>query len=112
MTAGAAAVKAGEPVYTGGFADEALLQKVKDALRITSEYLDGELMDIIDACAADLSIAGVCVSARPIVIRAVILYAKAHFSFSADGKRFHEMYDSLKNVLRLSREFRAENRDV
>ena len=81
----------------------ALLAKVKDALRITHNGMDDELIDIIDACKQDLMFAGVdnIDQEIPLIRRAVILYAKAHFSFSDDGQRFHQAYDSLKNLLRL-----------
>ena len=82
---------------------EALLPKVKNALRITHNGMDDELVDIIDACKQDLMFAGVADidPKKPLIRRAVILYAKAHFSFSDDGQRFHQAYDSLKNLLRL-----------
>ena len=87
----------------GGLA-EMLLEKVKNALRITVPHMDEELLDIINACEQDLTFAGVCnvIASDPSIIRAVVLYAKANFSFSADGHRFHQQYDSLKNLLRLS----------
>jgi len=87
----------------GGFAD-ALLAKVKNALRITGAQMDDELTDIINACWLDLRLAGVLsVKADdPLIIRAVVLYAKANFSFSADSGHFHRSYDAVKNLLRLA----------
>ena len=88
---------------TDGFA-EALLGKVKDALKITHSHSDEEFIDIINACKQDLSLAGVSYifADEPLCIRAVILYAKAHFSFNEDLHRFQISYDSVKNLLRLS----------
>lgn len=81
----------------------ALLVKVKEALR-RPPNMDDELTDIINACKVDLALAGVRhITARdPLIIRAVILYAKANFSFSADGGNFQQAYDTLKNSLRLA----------
>jgi len=81
-----------------------LLGKIKNALRVTVSDLDEELSDIIEACFDDLRRAGVreIAGGGPQVIRAAILYAKAHFSFSADGERFHRQYDAVKNLLRLT----------
>jgi hypothetical protein len=88
---------------------DALLPKIKDALRITHTDMDVELTDIINACKQDMELAGVVniTEDEPLVIRAVILYAKAHFSFSDDGNKFQQSYDGVKNLLRLSGEGRA-----
>lgn len=84
------------------FAD-ALLGKVKSALR-RPPNMDDELTDIINACREDLALVGVCcITAHdPLIIRAVILYAKANFSFSADSGMFQQAYDTLKISLSLS----------
>ena len=51
-----------------------MLEKVRRALRITTDALDEELLDLIEAAHADLGIAGVTEAARddPLIIRAVI----------------------------------------
>lgn len=82
----------------------AMLNKVKTSLRITTTELDDELNDIIEACKADLKLAGInnIRESDPLIIRAVIIYAKANFSFSADNNKFQQIYDALKCSLRMA----------
>ena len=82
-----------------------MLYAVKTALRIKSRAFDDEVQGIIDACKADLKLAGVkspdlarTVSkpSDPLIRRAIILYAKAAFNFEDQGERYQKAYDSLK----------------
>lgn len=77
------------------------LEKVKMALRISTDALDDELLDLIDAAAIDLGIAGVVVpaSADAIVNRAVITYCKLHFGLPEDADRLKRSYDEQKAQL-------------
>lgn len=77
------------------------LEKVKMALRISTDALDDELLDLIDAAAIDLGIAGVVVpaSADAIVNRAVITYCKMHFGLPEDADRLKRSYDEQKAQL-------------
>lgn len=58
-----------------------ILEKVKLALRITTDDFDTELTDMINACLADLGIAGVTVTdtSNALLIRAICTYCKYHF---------------------------------
>lgn len=58
-----------------------ILEKVKLALRITTDDFDTELTDMINACLADLGIAGVTVTdtSNTLLIRAICTYCKYHF---------------------------------
>ena len=84
-----------------------ILEKVKVALRITTNGFDNELVDLINACLLDLGIAGVVVPYTQVVdtqgheisvldndlvIRAIITYCKVHFG-DASGV---EMLEKLK----------------
>ena len=68
-----------------------MLDKVKMALRITTDAFDDELNDLISAAALDLGIAGVIPddSTDAIVTRAIITYCKMSFGLPED-------YDKLK----------------
>lgn len=72
----------------------AILAKVKLALRITTDDFDNELTDLINACLADLGIAGVSQNdtTDALVIRAICTYCKYHFG-DANGA---EQLDRLK----------------
>ena len=81
-----------------------MLERVKLALRITTNKLDSEINELIHAAKIDLSISGVrnINEADPIIIRAVILYCKANFGLSnADSEKYQNSYDLLKMSLKL-----------
>lgn len=80
-----------------------MLDKVKSALRITSddEALNSELTDLIEAAKADLGIAGVIVPSRfdALVAKAVITYCKMSFGLPEDYDRLKRSYDEQKAQL-------------
>lgn len=87
-----------------------MLEDVKDALRISSNDLDIEITDLIDAAKADLQLSGVrstkIVDTDPLIKRAIIVYAKANFGWdNPEADRFQRSYDMLKTHLTLSAEY-------
>lgn len=80
-----------------------MLEKVKAALRISTEAFDDELNDLISAAYLDLGIAGVTnvEATDALIIRAVITYAKLNFGQPADGQfdRLKAAYDEQKAQL-------------
>ena len=80
-----------------------MLDKVKNALRITSddEALNSELTDLIEAAKADLGIAGVIVPSRfdALIAKAVITYCKMSFGLPEDYDRLKRSYDEQKAQL-------------
>ena len=71
-----------------------ILAKVKVALRIVTDDFDNEIIDLINACLLDLSIAGVTENdtTNALIIRAIITYCRVHFG-DTNGV---EEYDRLK----------------
>ena len=78
-----------------------MLNKVKLALRITTNAYDDELTDLIEAAKQDLGIAGVTVPAEvdSIVGRAIVTYCKVHFGSPDDFDRLKASYDEQKAQL-------------
>lgn len=80
-----------------------MLNKVKLALRITTESFDSELTDLINAALLDLGIAGVnefeATTTDALVIRAVITYCKLHFGEPDEFDRLKASYDEQKAQL-------------
>ena len=81
-----------------------MLEKVKLALRITTDVFNNELTQLIDAALADIGIAGVLSSvlntnAGAIVIQAVITYCKMNFGLPEDYDRLKRSYDEQKAQL-------------
>lgn len=77
------------------------LDKVKLALRISTDAFDAELADLITAAQQDLGIAGVVVSSEldAIVSRAIIVYCKMSFGLPEDYEKLKRSYDEQKAQL-------------
>ena len=95
-----------------------MLNQVKAALRIKTASVDDEVQWLIDACLADLRIVGIIIPeppakvifpsvGDPLILRAVILYAKAHFGFSDNSEKYQKAYDYLKCALSLAGDYHA-----
>ena len=81
-----------------------MLEKVKLALRITTNAYDSELEDLIEAAKADLGIAGVVLpeTLDAIVSRAVVTYCKVHFGSPDDFDRLKASYDEQEAQLSMA----------
>lgn len=78
-----------------------MLDKVKIALRISTNAFDSELTDLIAAAKQDLGIAGVEIpdAIDEIVTRAIITYCKMSFGLPEDYDRLKRAYDEQKAQL-------------
>lgn len=81
-----------------------MLEKVKLALRITTNAFDSELNGLISAAQLDLGIAGVKVPTTldAIVELAIITYCKVHFGEPDDYNRLKASYDEQKAQLSMA----------
>jgi hypothetical protein len=84
-----------------------MLDKVKLALRITTNAFDDELNDLISAAQIDLGIAGVVIPEEidAIVSRAVITYCKLHFGEPDEYDRIKASYDEQKAQLAMCADY-------
>lgn len=78
-----------------------MLDKVKLALRITTDAFDDELTDLIAAARLDLGIAGVIVPEEidALVGLAIITYCRVHFGSPEEYDRLKAAYDEQKAQL-------------
>lgn len=81
-----------------------MLDKVKLALRITTQAFDSEIADLIAAALADLGIAGVIANdeADPLIIRAVTTYCRVNFGQPDDYDQLKTAYDEQKAQLSMA----------
>lgn len=86
-----------------------MLEKVKLALRITTDAFDSELNDLIDAAKLDLGIAGVVLppvttesNLDAIISRAIVTYCKVNFGEPDDYDRLKASYDEQKAQLSMA----------
>ena len=85
-----------------------MLQKIKDALRVSGSDLDEEIQDLIHAAKADLRLSGITKNEDdPLIVRAITIYCKAHFGYEepAQAELFMKSYNALKSHLALSQEY-------
>lgn len=78
-----------------------MLEKVKIALRISTNAYDSELNDLIEAAKLDLGVAGVVVpqTIDALVSKAIITYCKMSFGLPEDYDRLKRSYDEQKAQL-------------
>ena len=79
-----------------------MLEKVKLALRVTTNEFDTELTDLINAAVADLGIVGVTAASTTtdaLLIRAITTYCKMHFGEPDEYDRLKASYDEQKAQL-------------
>lgn len=71
-----------------------LLNVVKLSLRVTAEEYDPEVEMLVDGAVADMERVGVdpavIEALEPLVVQAVVTYAKARFGFDNDDKAFFD----------------------
>ena len=85
-----------------------MLEKVKLALRITTNAYDSELTDLIEAAKSDLGIAGVIVpittdsNIDAIIQRAIVTYCKLNFGEPDQYDRLKQSYDEQKAQLSMA----------
>lgn len=81
-----------------------MLEKIKKALRITTDAFDGELTDLANAGLIDLGFGGakadvLTMNADEVVTQAVITYCKMNFGLSEDYDKLKRSYDEQKAQL-------------
>ena len=81
-----------------------MLEKVKLALRITTDAFDDELNNLILAARTDLGIAGVVVPEEldAICTVAIVTYCKLHFGEPDEYDRLRASYDEQKAQLSMA----------
>ena len=90
----------------------AFIDDLKLHLRITTNALDVEVQDLMDAAELDLALSGVdpvkIVDTDPLIRRAITVYCKAHFGYdNPDHERLLKAYEMLKMHLTLAGDYRV-----
>jgi len=78
-----------------------MLDKVKLALRITTNAFDDEITELIFAAKADLEIVGAEADENePLIAQAIVTYCKVNFGSPDEYDRLKKSYDEQKAQLR------------
>lgn len=86
-----------------------MLDKIKNALRITHDELDDEIQRNIDVCLLDLERVGVKPDSNELLVeKAVELYCKYMFDFMSQAERFKGNYESLRDAMSLCSRYKDE----
>jgi uncharacterized phage protein (predicted DNA packaging) len=78
------------------------LAKVKQALRISHDKLDGDIQDNISACLEDLKIHGIPgpQESEPLILNAIKLYVRAQYTDdTAKAAEYIARYERLRSSL-------------
>ncbi len=92
----------------------ALIDDIKDYLRVSGNDLNTEITDLINAAKADLLLAGILTAkvnddTDALIRRAVSVYCKANFGYdNQDADRFQKSYDLLKAHLSMAVDYNTE----
>lgn len=91
-------------------ADTNLIASAKQWLRTTTDTVNDEIEQVIEACLIDLKNAGVTNtdSSNPMIQQAIKLYLKSQFGYDVNADGFAKAYEFLKSSLALSGDFNAE----
>lgn len=81
-----------------------MLEAVKRALDLTTDYYDGEIGELINAALQDMrATAGIVAATEdsedPLILHAVKLYAQAHFKNPSNYDQLSAAYEALKGSL-------------
>lgn len=88
-----------------------LTESAKTWLRISTDSLNEEIGQVIEACLIDLKNGGVVVvdADDKIIQQAVKLYLKAQFGYDQNAEKFSQAYEYLKASLALSGIYNEES---
>lgn len=95
-----------------------LLEQIKKSQRITHDALDDILQTDIDAGAGELLRAGVdpfdtegSISEKPLIRKAIELYAKGMEDFEEKGSVYMASFENLRDAMALSGEYNVQRTD-
>lgn len=90
-----------------------LLNKVKASLRIDESDHDEELNDLISAAKREIIEAGASedkvVDTDELIIRATIIYCKAHFGYDDEKGKFEEAFQKMLIKLALLKSYKGDS---
>jgi len=87
----------------------ALINDIKVSLIIKNNAYDTDIQGLIDACKADLNIAGVQTvdETEPLTAQAIKLYCKGNFGYDENSEKYQKAYERLKIVMALASDYKA-----
>ena len=86
-----------------------MLNKVKTALRITTDRFDDEISDLISAAKADLGIVAEIVNDTDALTRqAIITYCRLHFGAPDEYDQLERSYNEQKAQLRANPDYKQQ----
>lgn len=93
----------------------ALIDDVKQALRVSGATFNTEITDLIESAKRDLAISGINIDKEisvgvidPLLKKAIITYCKANFGYdNPDSEKLMESYRSLEIHMALSEDYQV-----
>lgn len=88
---------------------EELVPKLRKRIRISTDTLDDEIKDLVNACEKDMKLSGVYGDVNdPLYYQATVLYLKAYFGNNDQYEKFEAAYEALKNSMALSGDYNGQ----
>ena len=92
-----------------------IVNVIKGAMRmsVASEIIENDIYNCVQACKADLDLAGVrkIDENDPLIIMALTAYVKSEFNYNNIGERYKRSYETLKTRLALAGKYNNEVED-
>lgn len=94
----------------------ALIDDVKQVLRVSTDSLDTEIQDLIETAKAEMILSGVdsdkIVDTDALIKRCVSLYCKANFGIgNEDSEKYQMSYEGLLKHLCVSTDYKASEEE-
>lgn len=88
--------------------DIELVEQLMRAVRVKSSAAEEEIIDLIEACQMEMSLAGVFITDMrdPLFRQAVKLYCKAYYGYDKDTEKFRAAYAALRDSMALSGDYK------
>jgi len=91
------------------YPDNATLDSVRLSLRYSNKTFDSEIIGLIEAAKADLSLAGVgrIETNDPLILQAITQYVKGNWGYGEPKTQYLEIYKNLKIHLSMAGAYRV-----
>lgn len=95
--------------------DTLTLYKIKQAIRVTHDKLDDDIQSDIEACEADLHVAGIIYAdpSDPLIFNAIKLWCKAYYTDDVvKSAEYLKRYEALKACLMMAEGYGRPKEDA
>lgn len=90
--------------------DRQCVDAIRKRIRVSTQDSKEEVQDLIEAAKKDMSTKGIQGDEKdPLYFQALVLYCKANYGYDEDTERFQKAYESLRDSMSLSGDYRKRS---